>query len=166
MKPGSKLSVEGVRGGGHVPGPQSEVGRVTSSSVSGRELIRAVRACKTAAEERETVAKECAAVRTAFKVDCIISHSLWPPPFNFMICENTPTLIPTFNVSNTHFQDEENPYRHRNVAKLLFIHMLGYPTVRILCANCFSSCPLPPCHTRRLSGDNGHTSFAIPRRGV
>ena len=33
-----------------------------------RELIRAVRACKTAAEERDTVAKECAAVRTAFKV--------------------------------------------------------------------------------------------------
>ena len=56
-----------------------------------RELIRAVRACKTLAEERETIAKECAAIRTAFK-------------------------------------DEDNPYRHRNVAKLLFIHMLGYPT--------------------------------------
>jgi AP-1 complex subunit gamma-1 len=56
-----------------------------------RELIRAVRACKTLAEERDTIAKECAAIRTAFK-------------------------------------DEDNPYRHRNVAKLLFIHMLGYPT--------------------------------------
>ena len=56
-----------------------------------RELIRAVRACKTLAEERETIAKECAAIRTAFK-------------------------------------DEDNPYRHRNVAKLLFIHMLGSPT--------------------------------------
>jgi hypothetical protein len=32
-----------------------------------RELIRAVRACKTLAEERETIAKECAAIRTAFK---------------------------------------------------------------------------------------------------
>ena len=50
-----------------------------------------MRACKTLAEERETIAKECAAIRTAFK-------------------------------------DEDNPYRHRNVAKLLFIHMLGYPT--------------------------------------
>jgi AP-1 complex subunit gamma-1 len=32
-----------------------------------RELIRAVRACKTLAEERDTIAKECAAIRTAFK---------------------------------------------------------------------------------------------------
>ncbi|KAJ1480865.1 armadillo-type protein [Baffinella frigidus] len=56
-----------------------------------RELIRAVRACKTLADERDAIAKECAAIRTAFK-------------------------------------DEDNPYRHRNVAKLLFIHMLGYPT--------------------------------------
>ena len=56
-----------------------------------RDLIRAVRACKTAAEEREVIAKECASIRTAIK-------------------------------------DEENPYRHRNVAKLLFVHMLGYPT--------------------------------------
>lgn len=32
-----------------------------------RELIRAVRACKTAAEERATIAKECALIRTAIK---------------------------------------------------------------------------------------------------
>jgi hypothetical protein len=56
-----------------------------------RELIRAVRACKTAAEEREVIAKESAAIRSAFK-------------------------------------DEDNQYRHRNVAKMLFMHMLGYPT--------------------------------------
>jgi hypothetical protein len=31
------------------------------------ELIRLVRLCKTAAEERAAVAKECAAIRTAFK---------------------------------------------------------------------------------------------------
>eukprot|EP00290_Baffinella_frigidus_P058635 CAMPEP_0180360018 /NCGR_PEP_ID=MMETSP0989-20121125/11664_1 /TAXON_ID=697907 /ORGANISM="non described non described, Strain CCMP2293" /LENGTH=651 /DNA_ID=CAMNT_0022351151 /DNA_START=46 /DNA_END=1997 /DNA_ORIENTATION=- len=60
-------------------------------SIRLRELIRAVRACKTLADERDAIAKECAAIRTAFK-------------------------------------DEDNPYRHRNVAKLLFIHMLGYPT--------------------------------------
>lgn len=56
-----------------------------------RDMIRAVRACKTAAEERAVIAKECAALRNAFK-------------------------------------DEEGDTRHRNVAKLMFIHMLGYPT--------------------------------------
>lgn len=55
------------------------------------DLIRNVRACKTAAEERAVISKECAQIRTAFK-------------------------------------EEDNDYRHRNVAKLLFIHMLGYST--------------------------------------
>ena len=54
-------------------------------------MIRAIRACKTAAEERAVVRKECAAIRAA-------------------ISENDPE------------------YRHRNMAKLMFIHMLGYPT--------------------------------------
>ncbi|KAL0327245.1 UNVERIFIED_CONTAM: AP-1 complex subunit gamma-2 [Sesamum angustifolium] len=54
-------------------------------------MIRAIRACKTAAEERAVIRKECAAIRAA-------------------ISEN----------------DQE--YRHRNLAKLMFIHMLGYPT--------------------------------------
>ncbi|KAL9246473.1 hypothetical protein vseg_020003 [Gypsophila vaccaria] len=56
-----------------------------------RDMIRAIRACKTAAEERAVVRKECAAIRAA-------------------ISENDPD------------------YRHRNMAKLMFIHMLGYPT--------------------------------------
>ena len=56
-----------------------------------RDLIRAVRACKTAGEERAMITKECALIRTAFR-------------------------------------DESNEFRHRNVAKLLFVHMLGYPT--------------------------------------
>lgn len=56
-----------------------------------RELIRAVRACKTQAAERATITKECAMIRTAFK-------------------------------------DDKNPFRHRNVAKLLYVHMLGYPS--------------------------------------
>mmetsp|Transcript_14768 Transcript_14768/g.45764 ORF Transcript_14768/g.45764 Transcript_14768/m.45764 type:complete len:258 (-) Transcript_14768:2273-3046(-) len=60
-------------------------------SVKLRELIRAVRACKTAQEERAVIAKECALIRTAFKDNAIA-------------------------------------VRHRNVAKLLFIHMLGYPS--------------------------------------
>ncbi|CAD7973183.1 unnamed protein product [Amoebophrya sp. A25] len=60
-------------------------------SIKLRELIRNIRGCKTAAEERAVIAKECAAIRTAFR-------------------------------------EEDSNYRHRNVAKLLFIHMLGYPT--------------------------------------
>eukprot|EP00392_Amoebophrya_sp_AT5.2_P003401 g3406.t1 len=60
-------------------------------SIKLRELIRNIRTCKTAAEERAVIAKECAAIRTAFR-------------------------------------EEDGGYRHRNVAKLLFIHMLGYPT--------------------------------------
>jgi AP-1 complex subunit gamma-1 len=43
------------------------------------------------AEERATITKECALIRTAFK-------------------------------------DEKSNLRHRNVAKLLFVHMLGYPS--------------------------------------
>jgi AP-1 complex subunit gamma-1 len=60
-------------------------------SIRLRELIRNVRACKTQADERACIHKECASIRTAFK-------------------------------------EESNELRHRNVAKLLFIHMLGYPT--------------------------------------
>lgn len=56
-----------------------------------RDMIRSIRACKTAAEERGVVAKECAVLRNAFK-------------------------------------DNDQDNRHRNVAKLMFIHMLGYPT--------------------------------------
>lgn len=54
-------------------------------------MIRAIRACKTAAEERAVVRKECAAIRASVS-------------------------------------DNDPDYRHRNLAKLMFIHMLGYPT--------------------------------------
>ncbi len=50
-----------------------------------------MRQCKTAAEERNVIAKESAALRNAFR-------------------------------------NQDQSYRHRNVAKLMFIHMLGYPT--------------------------------------
>lgn len=56
-----------------------------------RDMIRAVRACKTAAEERAVVRKECAAIRAGMN-------------------------------------ENDQDYRHRNLAKLMFIHMLGYPT--------------------------------------
>ncbi|KAK6931085.1 Clathrin/coatomer adaptor, adaptin-like, N-terminal [Dillenia turbinata] len=62
-----------------------------SSGTRLRDMIRAVRACKTAAEERAVIRKECAAIRAA-------------------VSEN------------------DQDYRHRNLAKLMFIHMLGYPT--------------------------------------
>lgn len=55
-----------------------------------RDLIRAVRACKTAQDERDVITKECAYIRTAFKND-------------------------------------DNDARASNMAKLLYIHMLGYP---------------------------------------
>ncbi|XP_014523625.1 AP-1 complex subunit gamma-2 isoform X4 [Vigna radiata var. radiata] len=62
-----------------------------SSPTRLRDMIRAIRACKTAAEERAVVRKECAAIRTSI------------------------------NGNDQH-------YSHRNLAKLMFIHMLGYPT--------------------------------------
>jgi len=57
-----------------------------------RDLIRKVRQCKTAAEERAVIAKESAMIRTAIR-------------------------------------EEQAHFRHRNVAKLLFMHMLGKSTV-------------------------------------
>ena len=55
-----------------------------------RDLIRQVRAARTAAEERAVIEKESANIRDSFR-------------------------------------DEENRYKCRNLAKLLYIHMLGYP---------------------------------------
>ncbi|KAM0882087.1 hypothetical protein ACQ4PT_032547 [Festuca glaucescens] len=55
-------------------------------------MIRAIRASKTAAEERAVVRRECAAIRTAIS------------------------------------ERGQEGLRHRNMAKLMFIHMLGYPT--------------------------------------
>ena len=55
-----------------------------------RDLIRAIRGCRTAQEERDLINKECAQIRTSFKGD-------------------------------------DNDLRARDVAKLLYIHMMGYP---------------------------------------
>ncbi|KVI05604.1 hypothetical protein Ccrd_016040 [Cynara cardunculus var. scolymus] len=62
-----------------------------SSGTRLRDMIRAIRACKTAAEERAVIRKECASIRAAIS-------------------------------------DNDQTFRHRNLAKLMFIHMLGYPT--------------------------------------
>ncbi|KAF0932902.1 hypothetical protein E2562_013102 [Oryza meyeriana var. granulata] len=56
-----------------------------------RDMIWAIRMCKTAAEERVVVRRECAAILAAIN-------------------------------------EGDQDYRHRNMAELMFIHMLGYPT--------------------------------------
>lgn len=66
-----------------VPGAMPTTQRV-------RDLIRGIRACKTAQDERDLITKECAYIRTSFKGD-------------------------------------DNDARARDVAKLLYIHMMGYP---------------------------------------
>ncbi|KAI9639440.1 adaptin N terminal region-domain-containing protein [Dioszegia hungarica] len=55
-----------------------------------KALIKAIRSCKTLADERAVIQKESAAIRTSFK-------------------------------------EEDTFARHNNIAKLLYIHMLGYP---------------------------------------
>ncbi|WVR07142.1 hypothetical protein IAU60_004183 [Kwoniella sp. DSM 27419] len=55
-----------------------------------KALIKAIRSCKTLADERSVIQKESAAIRTAFK-------------------------------------EEDSFARYNNIAKLLYIHMLGYP---------------------------------------
>jgi len=60
------------------------------STLRVRDLIRAIRGCKTAQDERDLINKECAYIRTSFKGD-------------------------------------DNDARARDVAKLLYIHMMGYP---------------------------------------
>lgn len=88
-----------------------------------RDLIKQVRQCKTAAEERDVIAKESAALRQSFKEqDGTYRHRS-----AVLVC--VPAL---FVVLAPHIWPVPS-YRHhcvafRNVAKLMYIHMLGYPT--------------------------------------
>lgn len=77
------------------------------SNLKLREVIKQIRSCKTAAEERAVISKESALIRNAFK-------------------------------SN---KEEEAKHRNRNIAKLLFFNLLGYPTHfgQFECIKCVSS---------------------------
>jgi AP-1 complex subunit gamma-1 len=55
-----------------------------------KDLIKSIRSCKTAADERAVIARESAAIRTSFKEENVETRAI-------------------------------------NIAKLLYIHMLGYP---------------------------------------
>ena len=56
-----------------------------------RDIIKTIRGCKTANDEREVVTGECAEIRTSFR-------------------------------------KEEKEFRPRNIAKLMYFNMMGYPT--------------------------------------
>jgi len=77
------------------------------SNLKLREVIKQIRQCKTAAEERAVISKESALIRNAFKVSAKLSYSKCCLKSN---------------------REEENKHRNRNIAKLLFFNLLGYPT--------------------------------------
>ena len=87
---------------------------------------QAVRSCKTSAEERAVIARESARIRTSFANNevsmsffslflfCFGSRHVWFSPALFVLGR-----------SRSGLQIEMKP---RNIAKLLYIHMLGYST--------------------------------------
>ena len=92
-----------------------------------RDLIRKVRECKTAAEERAVIARESSAIRESFR------------------------------------NPDEARFVPRNVAKLMFMHMLGYPRRT---SGRWSACELIaadriPGETHRVPG-----AHAPPRRAT
>ena len=74
------------------------------------EVIKQIRTCKTAAEERKVITGESALIRSAFKVSNLQSDYQWKLILNEFV------------------QEKECDNRNRNIAKLLFFNLLGYPT--------------------------------------
>jgi len=77
-----------------------------------RDLIRQIRAARTAAEERAVINKECAYIRNAIR-------------------------------------EEDTMWRCRNIAKLLYIHMLGYPA-HFGQMECLKLCASPKFTDKRI----------------
>lgn len=71
------------------------------------DIIRQIRLCKTQEEVRKFIKQECALIRASFRAE-----------------------------TSVHSTDQAN-YRRRNIVKMLYIHMLGYPThfAQIECLN-------------------------------
>ena len=128
-----------------------------------RELIKRVRECKTAAEERAVIQKEAAEIRTAFKEEKVgwlnaeafrtRAAAVTSPP-QPQTCDgshpaNRAGCLPPMRTRDARFSLTAIPvrlpallenrpllrtlqvyagYRHRNLSKLMYMHMLGYPT--------------------------------------
>ena len=91
--------------------------QATKMSIRLKELIRLVRNCKTADEERVIIAKGYS--NSGFFFFCRIYTT---PKFSFFVHFTECAAI------RTAIKEQNNSYQARNVAKLMYIHMMGYPT--------------------------------------
>lgn len=73
-------------------------------------MIKAIRACKTLADERECIVRESASIRSSIKEEGPSSARTDTHTSAGLTCWPTDSYA-----------------RYNNVAKLLYIHMLGYP---------------------------------------
>lgn len=141
---------------------------MSSSNMRLRELIKAVRACKTSAEERAVISRESAKIRTSFAQvrDAFFFFFLFRLPrwlalfrvrlFSSLLAGGCASVYPAharghallaqqrvsrngakklprgaieaFDVAHRMTRQNETEMKPRNIAKLLYIHMLGYPT--------------------------------------
>ena len=106
-----------------LPLPTEVLNRVVIGVIHCRDLIKQVRQCKTAQEERDVINKESAALRQAFKErDGTYRHrSSWAVTSGHALDTRQAGRIDRDPPSPGHLAC-------RNVAKLLYMHMLGYPT--------------------------------------
>ncbi|SCZ97607.1 BZ3500_MvSof-1268-A1-R1_Chr4-3g07292 [Microbotryum saponariae] len=92
-----------------------------------KALIKAIRSTKTIADERALIVKESAVIRTSFKEE---GESLNLRFLGGADTEQHHVVIATplqqRNI-RSHLPAKHSFTRHHNVAKLLYIHMLGYP---------------------------------------